>query len=91
LFSDDLAPDFGVSSLGNNLFANQFSLGFVGPAINDLLRILFANAGQSIELIFAGGVDINQIGRRLVRHGGVRSLFGSFSGLRAGYAAQQNQ
>src|SRR5690349_14768905 len=46
LLGDDLVLDFGVGGCRNDLLASQVGLLRVGTAINDLLRILFSDAGK---------------------------------------------
>src|SRR4029077_6577707 len=61
LLGDDFIFDLVVSGLGNNLLLHQIRLGFIGAAVDDLLRIGCANAGQGIELVLGGAVDVEQV------------------------------
>src|SRR5437773_8248595 len=57
LLGDDLILDFCVGGCGDDLLASQVGLLRVGAAINDLLRILFPDAGKSIQLLLGRRVD----------------------------------
>src|ERR1700738_1283350 len=56
--------DFVVSSLRDNLFANEVGLFGIGAAVDYFLGVEGSNARQSVELILGGRVDIDEIARR---------------------------
>jgi len=57
---DDLALDFVVGGLGNDLPGDKVTFRFIGTTSNDLLRQRGTNAGQCIELLGARAVDIDE-------------------------------
>src|SRR5262249_6845761 len=82
LLRDDFALDLVVGGLGKDFLLYQVSLFRIRAAVNDLLRIFFANPRKSIELLFARGIDVQQVGLSggLVRR--FRALLSRGLGLR---------
>src|SRR3954465_3210284 len=60
LLGDDLVLDGVIGVLGNDLLVHEFVLGLVRTALDDRLGPSRANLGQSIKLIFAGRVDVDE-------------------------------
>ena len=70
------AGDLGIGGGRNNVLGLQLGLVGIGAAGNDLGGIGVANAGQRLELIRGGGVQVNQLA------GGVAAV--AVAGLAAG-------
>src|SRR5580658_3865540 len=58
LLGDDHVFDLVVGGLRDDLFLYQIKFGAVGSAVDDLLRVGVADAGQLLELIFGCSVDV---------------------------------
>src|SRR3989454_5618565 len=67
LVRDDLVLDLRVRRLGDDLLLHQLVLRLVGPALDDLLRVGVADPGQRLQLLLAGGVQVELLG--LLRRG----------------------
>src|SRR6185436_9964523 len=61
LVGDHLALDLLVGRHGNDLLLVQLVLGLVGTALDDLLRVRVADARERLELVFAGGVEVELV------------------------------
>ncbi len=61
LLGDDLVLDLVVGGLRENLLLHQVGFLGIGTAVNNLLRINGADAGQGVELVLGGRVDIQQV------------------------------
>src|ERR1700757_943864 len=75
LLGDDQIFDLVIGGLWYYLFRDQLIFLVVWPVINDLLRVLSADAGKSIEFFLAGRIDVQQAGGggfRVARLGGSR-------------------
>src|SRR5258706_6122065 len=64
LFGDDLVFDLFVGGLRDNLFVYEVAFGAIGAAVDDLLGVGVAYAGEFFELIEGSGVDIELVGGR---------------------------
>src|SRR5438270_10837623 len=71
LLGDDLVLDAVIGLLRDDILLHQFVLALVGPALDDRRRIGFADARESVELVGAGGIDVEQIGPGSGRHLGI--------------------
>ena len=60
LLGDDLVLDAVVGLLRHDLLLHQLVLALVGPALDDRGGIGLADAGQFVELVGGGGVDVEQ-------------------------------
>src|SRR5262249_9502076 len=69
LLGDDLVLDLVVGRLRDDLFGNQLLLLRVRPALDDLLGVGVADAGQLLELGLAGRIEVERLflGRRRAR------------------------
>jgi hypothetical protein len=61
LLGDNFVLDFVVSCLRKDLLLDEIGLRFVGPPVDDLLRVGSANARQGIELVLRGRIDVQKI------------------------------
>src|SRR5882672_9982924 len=59
---DDLVLDLVVRGLGKNAAGDELVLGGVGAAVDDALGIGVADAGEGLELVGGGGVDVEFVG-----------------------------
>ena len=58
---DDEVLDAVVGLLGHDAAADELVLGGVGAAVNDAFAVGVAYAGESLELVGSGGVNVEQI------------------------------
>lgn len=77
LFGNDQILDLIVGGLRNDLLVNKVGLLGVRTAVDDLLGVGRANTGKRVELLFRGGIDVDEIGR-----GSSGRLFRGGAGLR---------
>src|SRR5712671_2083914 len=61
LLCDDVSLDFVVGGLRNDFLVHQVQFCAVRTAVDNFLRVDIADAGQNLELIFGGGVEIELI------------------------------
>ena len=74
LLGDDLVLDAVIGLLRDDILVHEVVFALVGPARDDLCGIGLADAGQRVELVGGGGVDVEQLDLRGRRHLQLRSL-----------------
>jgi hypothetical protein len=60
LLGDDLILDLVVGRGRHDLLLHQIVLARVRPVLDDLLGVRVADAGQRLQLVLAGGVEIQR-------------------------------
>src|SRR5206468_7181229 len=65
LLGDDLVLDFLVGRARQDLLGDQLVLPLVGTVVDDLLRQRVADAGQLLEVLVAGAVEVELLLHRL--------------------------
>jgi hypothetical protein len=60
LVGDNLALDFVVSGLRDDLACDEIGLGLVRPPIDNLFRKSWTDPRQRVKFVGAGAVDINE-------------------------------
>src|SRR5215471_15150872 len=61
LLGDDLVRYLVVSCLGDDFLLNQLVLPFIGPPVDDFLSVCIPDTRKLHQILFACGVDIDQI------------------------------
>src|SRR5260370_28937582 len=61
LLGDNLVFDFVVGGLRNDLFVHQIEFCAIGAAIDNFLGVDVTDAGQGLELVLGGSVEIELI------------------------------
>jgi hypothetical protein len=64
LVGDDLVLDLVVDALGQDAARDELVLGGVRASVDDAFGVGVADAGDGLELIGGGGVDVDLIRRR---------------------------
>src|SRR5207253_9402714 len=62
LVRDDLVLDLCVRRFGDDLLLHQLVLRLVWPTLDDLLRVSVADPRQCLQLLLAGGVQVELLG-----------------------------
>jgi hypothetical protein len=75
---DDLVLDLVIRTLGKNAASDELVFSGVWAAVDDALGVGISDAGEGLELVGRGGVNVERCSRCNSRS---RCWFGSFGGL----------